>query len=63
MFAKQEHPIFTVIRRSIFLNRGQIFIFHKSDYAGMISRLCTCFLDNLIEFHSRNKEVLQTTRR
>jgi hypothetical protein len=26
-----------------------------------VFRLCTCFSDNLIEFHSRNKEVLQTT--
>jgi hypothetical protein len=29
---------------------------------GMFFRLCTCFLDNLVEFHSRDKEVLQTTR-
>jgi hypothetical protein len=26
-------------------------------------RLCTCFLDNLLEFHSRNKDILQTTIR
>jgi hypothetical protein len=29
----------------------------------MFFRLCTCFSDNLVEFHSRNKEVLQTTIR
>jgi hypothetical protein len=25
-----------------------------------VFRLCTCFLDNLVKFHSRNKEVIQT---
>jgi hypothetical protein len=63
MFAKSEHPIFTVIRRSIFLNGGQLYIFHKLDHVVMFLRLCTCFLDNLVKFHSRNKEVLQTIRR
>jgi hypothetical protein len=29
----------------------------------MFFRLCTCFLDNLVEFHSRNKEVLEMTIR
>jgi hypothetical protein len=28
----------------------------------MFFRLCTYFSGNLVEFHSRNKEVLQTTR-
>jgi hypothetical protein len=67
---KQECPVyqtvtsvFTVIRRSIFLNIGQLYIFHKLDHAGMFFRLCKCFSDNLVEFHSRNKEVLQTTIR
>jgi hypothetical protein len=32
------------------------------DHAGMFFRLCTCFSDNLVEFHSRNKKVLQTIR-
>jgi hypothetical protein len=27
-----------------------------------VFRLCTCFSDNLIKFHSINKEVFQTTR-
>jgi hypothetical protein len=27
-----------------------------------VFRLCTCFLGNLVEFHSRNQDVLQTTR-
>jgi hypothetical protein len=58
MFAKPEHPVFTVIRRSIFLNGGQLYIFHKLDHVGMFFRLCTCFSNNLIELHSRNKEVL-----
>jgi hypothetical protein len=61
MFAKLEHSVFIVIRWSIFLNRGQIYIFHKLDHAGMFFRLCTCFSGNYVEFHSRNKEVLQTT--
>jgi hypothetical protein len=26
----------------------------------MFFKLCTCFLANLVEFHSRNKEVLET---
>jgi hypothetical protein len=63
MFTKPEHPVFIVIRRSIFLNGGQLYIFHKLDYACMFFRLCMCFSDNLVEFHSRNKEVLQTTIR
>jgi hypothetical protein len=63
MFAKTEHSVFTVIRMLIFLNGGQLYIFHKLDHASMFFKLCTCFSDNLIEFHSRNKEVLQTTRR
>jgi hypothetical protein len=29
----------------------------------MFFRLCTYFLDNLVEFHSRNKEILETARR
>jgi hypothetical protein len=62
MFAKSEHPVFTMIRRSIFLNGGQLYIFHKLNHASMFCKLCTCFSDNLVEFHSRNKEVLQITR-
>jgi hypothetical protein len=62
LFAKPEHPVFTVIRWSIFLNGGELYIFHKLDHAGMLFRLCTCFSDNLVEFHTRNKEVLQTIR-
>jgi hypothetical protein len=63
VFAKPEHSIFTVLTRSIFPNGGQLYIFHKLNHADIFSRLCTCFLNNLIEFHSRNNEVLQTTRR
>jgi hypothetical protein len=33
------------------------------DHVCMFFRLCTNFSDNLVEFHSRNKEVLQTIRR
>jgi hypothetical protein len=62
MFAELEHSIFTVLSWSIFLNGGQFYIFHKLDHAGMFFRLCTCFLDNLVDFQSRNKEVLQTIR-
>jgi hypothetical protein len=62
-FVKPEHPIFTMIRWSIFLNEGQLYIFHKLDHVDMFLRLCTCFSDNLVEFHSRNKKMLQTTRR
>jgi hypothetical protein len=59
-FSKPEHPVFTVIRWLIFLNGVQFYTFHKLYHASMFFRLCTCFLDNLVEFHSRNKEVLQT---
>jgi hypothetical protein len=62
-FVKPEHSVFTVLRWLIFLNGGKLYIFHKLDYVGMFFWLCTCFLDNLDEFQSRNKEVLQTTRR
>jgi hypothetical protein len=37
LFAKPEHPVFTVLRWSIFLNRGQHYIFHKLDHAGIFS--------------------------
>jgi hypothetical protein len=30
-----------------FLNEGQLYIFHKLDYAFMFFRVCTCFSDNL----------------
>jgi hypothetical protein len=62
LFAKSEHPVFTVIRLSIFLNGCQFYIFQKLNHAGMLFRLCTCFSNNLVEFHSRNKELLQNTR-
>jgi hypothetical protein len=61
-FAKLEHPVFIVMRWSIFLNGGQLYIFHKLDRTYMLVRLCTCFSDNLVEFHSKNKDVLQTTK-
>jgi hypothetical protein len=32
-------------------------------YNGIFFKLCTCFLNNLVEFHLRNKEVLPTIRR
>jgi hypothetical protein len=32
-------------------------------HQGMFLKLCTCFSNNLVEFHSRDKEVLQTTRK
>jgi hypothetical protein len=32
-------------------------------HTSMIFKLCTCFSDNLVEFHSKNKEVLEMTRR
>jgi hypothetical protein len=51
---KSEHPVFIVIRWLIFLNGCQLYIFHKLDHAGMFFRSCTCFSDNLVEFHSRN---------
>jgi hypothetical protein len=59
---KPEHLVFTVIRWSIFLNGGQLYIFHKCNHAGIFLRLCTCFSNNFLKFHSRNKEALQTTR-
>jgi hypothetical protein len=31
-------------------------------HADMFFRLCTCFSGNLVEFHLRNKKVLQTIR-
>jgi hypothetical protein len=61
-FPKPKYPIFTVIIWSIFLIGDQLYIFHKLDHTGMFFRLCTCFSNNLVQFHSRNKEVLQTTR-
>jgi hypothetical protein len=60
---KPEHPFFTVVRWSIFPNGVKLYIFHKLDHASMFFRLCMCFSENLVEFHSRNKEVLQTTIR
>jgi hypothetical protein len=60
-FPKLEHPVFTVMRLSIFLNGCKLYIFHKLDHKGMFFRLCMCFSDNLLKFHSRTKEVLQTT--
>jgi hypothetical protein len=63
LFAKPEYLVFTVIRWSIFLNGGQLYIFHKLDHRVMFSRLCTYFLDNFVEFHSKNKKVFQTKRR
>jgi hypothetical protein len=54
---KPEHPFFTVVRWSIFPNGVKIYIFHKLDHASMFFRLCMCFSENLVEFHSRNKEV------
>jgi hypothetical protein len=62
-FVKPEHQIFTVVRWTIFLNGGQLYIFHKLDHIGMFFKFCTSFSDNLVEFYSRNKEVLETTRR
>jgi hypothetical protein len=53
---------FAVMTWSIFLNECQIYIFHKLDHTDMFFRLCICFSDNLVEFHSRNKEVPQMTR-
>jgi hypothetical protein len=50
MFVKPEHPVFTALRWSIFLNGDQLYIFYKLDHVGMFVRLCTCFLDNLVEF-------------
>jgi hypothetical protein len=38
-------------------------MFHKLDNAGMLYGLCTFFSNNLVEFHSRNKEVFHPTRR
>jgi hypothetical protein len=61
-FVKSEHSVFTMIRWLIFLNEGQLYIFHKLYHAGMFFRLCTCFSGNLVEFHSRTKEVIQTSR-
>jgi hypothetical protein len=58
---KSEHSIFIIIRWSIFLNGVQLYIFNKLDYTCMFFRLCTCFSDNLDEFHSINREVLPTT--
>jgi hypothetical protein len=56
MFVKQEYSVFTMIRWPIFLNGGQLYKFHKLDHATMFFRLCTCLLDNLVEFHSRNNK-------
>jgi hypothetical protein len=53
---------FTVVRWSIFPNGDQFYIFHNLDHTCMFFRLCTCFSDNLVQFHSRNKEVLQAIR-
>jgi hypothetical protein len=38
-------------------------ILYISQFGPCFFRLCTCFLNNLVEFYSRNKEVLQTIRR
>jgi hypothetical protein len=48
-----------MIRWLIFLNRGQFYIFHKFDYACIFFRLCTCFSNNLVEFHSRKKKCFK----
>jgi hypothetical protein len=39
------------------------YIFNKLGHANMFFRSHTYFSDNLVEFHSRNKEVLHTSRR
>jgi hypothetical protein len=62
MFAKLKHPVCTVITWSIFLNGVQLYIFHKLDHTSMFFRLCTCFLDNLVGFHSINKDMLKTIK-
>jgi hypothetical protein len=61
-FARLKHPVFTVIRWSIFLYGVELYIFHKLDHTNMFLRLCMYFSNNLDEFHSRNKEVVQKTR-
>jgi hypothetical protein len=47
---------------NIFKWRSALYI-SQVGHACMFFRLCTCFSDNLVEFHSRNKEVLKMTRR
>jgi hypothetical protein len=55
LFAKLEHLVFTVMRWSIFLNGDQFYIFHKLHHVGMFFHIMHTFLDNLFEFHLRNK--------
>jgi hypothetical protein len=38
------------------------FIFYKFDHTCMFFRLRTCFSDNLIEFHSRNKKSVSNNK-
>jgi hypothetical protein len=67
---KSEDPVYQIIM-SIFYTYKMVNIskwtpsLHISQvgHTCMFFRLCTCFLDNLVEFHSRNKEVLEMTIR
>jgi hypothetical protein len=66
---KSEYPVFQTETSgfysykmiNIFKLRSTLYISQVGPYMH-VYRLCTCFSDNLIEFHSRNKEVLQITR-
>jgi hypothetical protein len=42
--------------------RPKLYISQVGPYMHVF-RLCICFSDNLVEFHLRNKEMLQTTIR
>jgi hypothetical protein len=46
MFTKPEHPAFIVIRWSIFLNRDQLYIFHKLYHAGTPSKTIKMDISN-----------------
>jgi hypothetical protein len=43
-FIKSEHPVFTVLRWSIFLNGCQLYIFHKLNHVSMFFRIMHMFL-------------------
>jgi hypothetical protein len=59
---KMKHLVVIDIRWLIFLTDVQLYIFHKFDHTCMLFRLCMYFLDNMVEFHSRNQEVREMTR-
>jgi hypothetical protein len=64
ILGKLECPI-CQIRTSSFCSDKMVNIYEwmPSLYISHVFRLCMCFSNNLVEFHWRNKEVLQTTRR